>query len=447
MSAHVTKNPEGVNGPAILLEENHDLPLCRVQLTVRTGAATDPATKEDFRPGLCNFATELMRRGAGGRTRAQLDEALDNIGASIYVGCGRDSVTFEVLAIRNKLDEALGILGDVVLRPDWLENEAEKLRRELCAHLDDLRDDDNALCWRFFQRALYGDHPLGRPVSGTGESIPRLDVDGSRDWYSRFLVRSNLILGAAGDLREDELLRIWERHFGGVPAGPRRDAPTEEPPGWPDYPGQRLCLVDKPERTQSQILMGQFAPRWAEPAWLPLRVAVTAFGGTFTARLMDEVRVKRGLSYGASARTGAGRGRPMLYVHVFPSAQQTPETLELVLRLYREWAEQGLQAGEVDFAKGYLARGFAFRIETPEARLSLRTELLLCGMAQDYIETFPQRVTAVTVDEVNEAMRAYLRPDGLLTTVVGTAETLAGPIAAVPALAGVPREVLSFDSY
>ena len=124
----------------------------------------------------------------------------------------------------------------------------------------------------------------------------------------------------------------------------------------------RLTLVDKPERTQSQILIGQPAPRWQDPDFLALQVATTAFGGTFTARLMDEVRSKRGLSYGASARVGQGRGAKSLVAHVFPSLEQTPETLELVLRLWRDWVDDG-----VTDARGRASRAAIWPRASPSA--------------------------------------------------------------------------------
>ncbi|MCS6911909.1 MAG: pitrilysin family protein [Myxococcales bacterium] len=430
--------------PVYLLEENHDLPLCRLQVTVRVGAAEDPGGEGRDLAGLCNFATELMRRGAGGRTRTELDAALDHLGASLTVSAGRESVTFDLLALREKLEEASALLADVILRPDFSAEEAGKLRRELRAHLDDLRDDDSALCSRFFYRGIYGQHPLGRPIEGTAESLERLTVEDARSWHRQNLHTGTVVFGAAGDLTERELLSLCERHFRDLPTGPRPSPTLPEPT---PLSGMHLHLVDKPERTQSQILIGQLAPRWNEPHWLPLRVAATAFGGTFTARLMDEVRTRRGLSYGASARTGAGRGRPLLVVHVFPSAEQTAETLELVLRLYREWAEGGLRPEEVEFAREYLARSFAFRIETPEARLNLRTEVELAGLQADYIARFPGWVRSITPAQVDEALRAQLRPRDLLVTLVCTANALREQLQTVQALHGAVVETFSFDSF
>lgn len=432
--------------PVYLLEENHDLPLCRLQVTVRTGAGTDVregATTGAGAPlGRANFATELMLRGAGGRTRTSIDEAIDTLGGSLSVYCDHDAVTFQILALKQKLPQATEILADVLLRPDFPQDEADRLRREIAAGLDDLRDDDSSLAWRFFARALYGDHHYGRPVAGVAESLPLLDVAGARAWHAAQVRRGNLIFGAAGDITPVELEHLLQTHFGEVPAGARQDRPVPEPVA---QGGMRVVLVDKPERTQSQILIGQLAPRWGEPLYLPLYVAATAFGGTFTARLMDEVRVKRGLSYGASARVGSGRGRLGVVVHVFPSAAQTKETLELVLRLYREWAA-GLRPEEIDFAKSYLGKSYAFNIQTAEGRLGIRTKLLLCDMPPEFMRNFPQRVGAVTYGQVQEAL-TWLRPSDLLVTLVGTAETLREQVMSVPALAGAALDVPRYDSY
>lgn len=435
-----------------LLEENHDLPLCRVQVTMRSGASSDISEEGHDAErgtgcgviGATNFATELMRRGAGGMSRAALDEAVDALGASLQVLCWHDQVVFEVMALRENIDAACGLLADVLLRPEFSVDEGERLRRELQASLDDMRDDDGSLMHRFFGRELYGNHPYGRPVAGTAESMEQLSVEQARNWHRNHLTSGNVLFGAAGDLTASELTDLLGRHFSGIPAGPRRDAElkTAQAPV-----GRRLVIVDKPERTQSQIVLGHLAPAWRSPDFLPLYVATNAFGGTFTARLMDEVRSKRGLSYGASARLSTGRGARALYAHVFPSAEQTPETLELVLRLYEEWATAGLRPGELEFSRGYLQNSHAFTIQTPEDRLSLRTRLLLCNMSQDMVHGFPAQVGAVTAEDVRRAMSANLHPQDLLITLVATAKTILPQLQRIPALAGVPIEVVPFDSY
>lgn len=446
---------------ALLLEENHSLPLCRVQLTLRTGAASDlhPAAALGLDgvglPGLCNYATELQRRGAGGKTRAQLDDAIDALGASVHVTCWHDQVLFEATALREHIDAASAILADVLLRPSFTQSESEKLRRELDANLDDLRDDDGSLAGRFFARALYGDHAYAVPVGGTKDSIGRYSVDLARKWFGQYLVAGNLMFGVAGALTGEEAQALIARHFtgakSGLAPGPAQDPDFGAHAASPRATGKgrrlRVILVDKPARTQSQIYIGQLGPHWRDPQYLPLLVSTTAFGGTFTARLMDEVRVKRGLSYGASARLGTGRGVRGLVSHVMPSAEQTGETLELVLRLYREWAEGGLRPEEIDFSKGYLRKSHAFTIQTADDRLGLRTRLALCGMPESYARDFPDRIAAISAKDVRGAMDAVLRPDELVVTLVATAKTVLPQLKKIAALKHADIEVVPFDSF
>jgi zinc protease len=141
---------------------------------------------------------------------------------------------------------------------------------------------------------------------------------------------------------------------------------------------------------------------------------------------------------------GQGRGQRGLVVHVFPSLEQTPETVELVLRLFEEWAQNGLLDEEVNFAKGYLANSFAFNLATPEDRLDLRLAVAISGLPLDHAETYPARIRAVDAQAVRRSMNAHLRPQDLEICLVSTAETLRGPLEQ----AGIPvDEVVPYDSY
>jgi zinc protease len=431
---------QGPAGSLLLVEENRDLPLVRVQAALRLGAGDDPAAVD----GLTNFASELMARGAGGRSRAEIDAGFDALGTSLDIGSDYDGVTFDFTVLVEKLEAALTLIADVLLRPDFPRGEADKLKREIAAQLDELRDDDGQLVRRFFTRALYGTHPYGRTVLGTEPSLKAITLDGARRWHQSALTGGNLVFGVAGDVRSGDIAQAIGRHFAKLPSG------GGEPGARPTVArrvGLRLTLVDKPERTQSQILIGQPAPRWHDPDFLALQVATTAFGGTFTARLMDEIRSKRGLSYGASARVGQGRGAKALVAHVFPSLEQTPETLALVLKLWRDWVEDGVTDEEVAFARGYLAKSFAFSVATPDDRLELRTALELAGMPRDFADTFAARVTTVERADAVRALQRHLTARDLEIAIVSTAAELRPKLQAAGLLDGVTVDVVPYDSY
>lgn len=428
----------------LFVESNADLPLVRSVVVVRRGATLDPPNGEDGndRSGLTNFAIELMARGADGRGRLALDQAMDALGGSIEAVADHDAIYFETTVLKRNLDAALALLAAVILRPDFVEEEGEKLKRELLGQLDDMRDDDQNLARRYLQRELFAGHPYGRSLVGTKQTLSELDAAQARAWHREVVKRDRVLFGFAGDLSEAEAASLVEKHFASLPAGGTIAAPL--PPPAPTR-GRRFTIVDKPERTQSQIYFAQTAPGWTHADYPALLVATTVFGGTFTARLMNEVRSKRGLSYGASARLLNARTDKALVMHVFPSEEQTPETIALVEGLFKTWVAEGITDAELEFAKGYLAENFAFNLATPEERLDMRIAIENCSLPSDYSETYVQRIRAVTNDHVRSAMARHLRTTDLQICLTATAETLLPKLRAAKLVDEV--NVVPFDIY
>jgi zinc protease len=425
-----------------LFEPSRDIPVVRVQATVGTGSGTDPAGRE----GVARMTGEMLRRGAGGRTRADLDTALDALGADLGASVDAESVTVVGHVLARNLPPFLSILETVMLRPDFVVDEVEKLRREMRSALDEMRDDDHELCTRFFAHALYGDHAYGRPSGGTEASLQAIRREDLTGLFGRAFVGRNVFFGASGDFDEAQI----EGWFGSLMARLGAGAPPD-PVALPDPPrpqGRRMLIVDKPERTQAQVLLGHPAVRWGEPDDYPLRIAVTAFGGTFTSPLMTEVRVKRGLSYGAYAQLVHGRGRGHLQGWVFPASAQLVETLGIVLDLWEGLAQGAITDEQVAFAKAHLRGKFPLSIETPERRLSLRAALRVCGLPDDYLATYTARLSAISAEEVRAAARRYVTAGDLLVTVVATADEVRPALErAAPSLRIDAIDVVPFDSF
>jgi zinc protease len=422
----------------VITEEAHDLPLVDAYVLVRRGPADDPIGRE----GLARHAIELVKCGAGARPREELEAAFEELGASLDAHVTSDAVGLGFRVLSANADAAVTLLADVLARPRLEEAEHARLVRESLATLDDLRDDDSSLCTRFFDRAALTGHPYGRTAFGTAASLAALTRDDAARWWTGSLGAGEVIVGFAGDLdraRADALaarltadLRLSAAPLGAPP-------PIATPGG-----GRRTILVDKPERAQSQILIGHGCLRAADPDYLALHVGATVFGGMFTSRLMTEVRVKRGWSYGASARVGRARGGASFKIRVFPSAEQTPETLALVLGLFDELVAKGVTADEVVFATSYLAGTHAFDIDTASERLDRRMDALLWDLPHDPVIGFRERLAAISVEQVNAAIRKWLRPADATITVTCTADEMA------PRLAGLPVgdvRVEPFDSY
>jgi zinc protease len=186
--------------------------------------------------------------------------------------------------------------------------------------------------------------------------------------------------------------------------------------------GWRIELVDKPDRQQTQLMFGHPAVRAADPDYLPLTVAIAAFGGHgMTARLMTEVRAKRGLAYGAYMQLGQRHGVGAAAGWVFSATDKTVATLKLVLKLYVALMEKGLTAPEVEFFKRFLIGTFASEMDVPEHRLDERVSAEIAGLPVNFVDTYATRLGAVTAAEVNAAIKRHVHARDLAITMVASA--------------------------
>jgi len=410
---------EGPAGSVLIVDPSHAVPLIHVVVAARTGSAADPRGSE----GLANLAAELARRGAGGRGREELDDALANLGATLDVLIDPDATRFAGQVLARNLDPFLALLADIIVRPDFDASELERTRREILGQIDEARNDDRWLCARFFQRRLFGDHPYGRASDGTARSLARLPRNHLMAHFRSTWVGRNLVFAAAGDITPEAFRTRLERAFRGLregPPPPRIDIrPPRPPQGW------RIQLVDKPDRQQTQIMFGHVGVPAAHPDFVPLSLALAAFGGrAMNASLMDEVRTKRGLAYGAYMGPSARRGPSPIVGWVFSGAERTVTTLKLVLRLYRRFMKNGLTAERLLFFQTYLAGSSAAEMDAPDQRLRARVAAEIEGLPPDFVDTFADRIRAVTLAQVTKAIAKHVHADDLAITLVASADAM-----------------------
>jgi zinc protease len=262
-----------------------------------------------------------------------------------------------------------------------------------------------------------------------------------RRYYESELTKGNIVLGFAGDITEDQALRIGARVVERLPDGAPAADTTPDPVM---APGRRLLFVDKPERTQTQILIGGLGTAANDPDHVALTVGNAVFGGTFTSRLMQEVRSNRGWSYGAYSRMGIDRHRQSFSMWTFPGAEDAAACLTLEIELLEMLVEAGVSEDETAFIKQYLVRSHAFDIDTANKRLHQALDVELLGLPADYYSAYAKKVSAVTAEGASAAVRARLSPKDLLVVVVGTADEILEKVkAAIPGIA--QADVVSYE--
>jgi zinc protease len=428
---------EDAGGAAVLLETSRALPLVSISIGLKTGAVLDAPDKE----GSTRLLSRLMRRTAGGLEAQVIDTRIDSLGASLGADVAHSTMVFQATVISRSLNAFVDLLVDVLARPGLAEAELERLQRETLAELKDSLDDDRGLARRFFRRRFFGSHPYGRSVSGTPTSVPQISHADVKSVFQRSFVRSNLVFAFSGDLDATGASLIAQRISDALPKGP---APLDMTPEPVVVPGRRLLIVDKPERTQTQILIGCLGSNARDDDHVPLLVANTIFGGTFTARMTQEVRSKRGWSYGAYSNVPIDRQRQTFSMWTFPKADDAGPCLRLELDMLRELREKGVTKQELSWAKRYLVRSHAFAIDTAAKRVGLALDQALYDLPEDYYSRYLERVQAVTLEQANASVQNRLSVDDILVTVVGTNSVIGDAVR--EAIVGLSSaEVVPFD--
>ena len=411
----------------VIVEASPDTPLVWFDIAIRGGACTDPIGAE----GLHRHAALLARRGAGRRDRAELDETLDALGAAVEVGVSRDAVSLSGLALSRHLDAVIDLAAEILADPKCSEDEHERLLRETPQVLDEIRDDDSALATRWFDWVCSPGHPYGRTSLGTEASLTRIDRTGASELWKREVIADNLVIGLAGDIDDASAARVVARLTERLPVGARPTLTTEVP--ITPTRGRRVILVDKPDRTQAQLRIGHLSVGYGHPDTAALAIAEAVFGGMFSSRLMQEIRVKRGWSYGAGCALRRSRLPHWFEIWMAAGIDVAGSAVALTLDLFADYATKGPTDDEVDFARSYLVGAMPFHVATARQRMQLAVRDAVFDLPAGFTSRLPEELAALGASDVRAACRTHLRPDDAVTVAVTTAEQARQPLEAAGA--------------
>jgi zinc protease len=412
------------NGMTVLYVRKAELPIVQAVLLTRGGMSDDEAGL----PGLASFTAAMLDEGAGGRDALELADAIEQLGATLSTGAAWDASQVTLGVLRDRFSDAIRLMADVVIRPDFPAAEVQRLREERLTELARGRDEARVVAGNAFSSLLYGgDHPYGRLAST--ESVRRIDRAALERFHREFYRPGSATLILVGDV-DESLHPVVERAFGGWRGGAAdsRDAPAV--PAAMD--ASRIFLVDMPGAAQSEIRIGHPAVARDHPDFYALTVMNTLLGGSFTSRLMQNLRETHGYTYGAGSsfqmRRGAG---PFLA----SSAVVTAKTDSAVIEFFRELnriRDEVVPHDELERAKNYVALRLPQSFETTGQVAARIAELVIHGLPLDYYETYVERVMAVDAAEIQRVARTHLRPDRSAIVVVGDRETVESGLRALP---------------
>lgn len=414
------------NGLRILVLEDQRLPQLGIGLAVRRGAALESLDEA----GLATFTAELMGRGAGGRDALELAQVVDDLGANLDTSAGWDSLSVTVSGLSRDALTLFGVLADVVRRPRFDADEAEKVRGELLAVLEGQKDSPGTLARNAFARALYDGHRFGLPVEGSPEAVARLRAQAAREFHARVFEAGDAILYATGDVRFADVRALAEQAFGDWPRG--EVAPLPAPPPSPLPPAREVVVVDRPDLTQAQILVGHDGlARSAPDRIAALLMNEVLGGGGFSSRLMARVRAEEGLAYGVYSFFSMRRAPGPFGVSTSTRVPEARRALDLVLAELDRARQGEFSAEELEAVQRLATGRFVLGLETSSAVTEALVDLEIQDLPRDSLDTYRARVAETSLEEIQAAAGRHLHPDRAAIVVVGPAEAL------VPALEGL----------
>lgn len=402
-----------MNDQKTILEKDAGLPLLHLSLAFKRGDTVDPPGKE----GASRLLLRLMRRSVRGITPEALDEKIDAMGATLSTDASRSASSISGGCISRSTSEFLSLVEKVVNDPDFSPDEFSRLVLETQSAFTESLDNDSALARRFFVRALFRGHPYENLLGGTKNSIARVTLSDLEELYEVTFRSDQAGLALAGDVSEDLAQQTRQRFLSRLPVAGHATAVRVEPQG---PQGRQLTFVDKPERSQTQILIGCLGTHPDDEDHIALFVGHTIFGGTFSGRLSREVRGKRGWSYGAYSDLPYDRMRQGFSLWTFPQASDAADCIRLELDLLQELIENGISDEELDAAKKYLKNSHVFSVDTAAKRAALSLDRFVFELGDDYHQTYLDRIFSVSKEQVDRALRNRLSYKNLEITVLGT---------------------------
>jgi zinc protease len=396
------------NGLTLLLMPRRDLPVLAVRAQVEAGQS------RERRPGLAAFVGECLDEGAGGRGGKQIAESVESMGAALSTG----ALGAAMKCLKDDAGRCLDVLADVLIRPDFPPDVVERKRGELVSAVMAEDDDPSFTGALRLRREIYGGHPFGRRDKGGADELRAVARDDLVAHHRDLFVPRNAVIAAVGDFDVDLMQAELAARFADWKDVPPRFAP----PAPPSLGAAREIHVEQ-DREQFHVHMGHLGVRRDDPDWYALLVGdfVLGSGPGFTDRLSKKVRDEMGLAYSVHAQIarGADIEPGMFAAYVGTSPATSAQAIDAMRAEIARFIAGPIEAGEVEDARRYLLGGFVFGFETADQTAEQIVQMHRLRLGFEHPAQFVRRIEAVTVEDVQAAVRRHVFPDRLVTVTVG----------------------------
>jgi zinc protease len=401
------------NGLRVFVVTNASEPTVAVSLVIPTaGTLNDPTGM----PGVASMAATLLTQGTAKRSAEEIAETIDFVGGSLTASADEDDTSVSLNVVKKDVDLGMDLMSDVVLRPSFQQEELDRQKEQLLSSLQIDYANPSYLASAVFARVAYRGSGYGLPKDGTPDTAAKLDRTSIQKFHDHWYAPNETLIAFAGDITAEQAFATAEKYFGGwgkiaLPAV-KVGAPEK-------IAGLHFWLIDKPGAVQTQIRIGKPGIPRSNPDYIPLLVTNRIFGGGYNSRLNTEVRINKGLTYGANSSFTSLRYAGDFRAGTFTRTEATAEATRLVVDLIAKMSSGQLMPSELDFARDYLSGVYPIQSETAEQVAGRILAVAEYGLPADYNDVYPARIRSVNAEQVKGMAAGYFGANDLDLVLAG----------------------------
>ena len=405
------------NGLTVYLMEQHEVPLINISAVFPAGA-----TKDQRQYGLASLTADGLLFGTKSYTKNHIEETLDFLGASYGTSASREVATVRMSFVNKDQDEVFPILKEIIVDPVFASSELNKRKKRLLMELEQAKERPASVIGSYYNRFLYEDHVYGNPVSGTQASVSKITVSDVKAFYRTNYVPGESAIAVVGDFKTAVMKEKVKKLFAGWKSkGTSQKVPSKS---IPTHDKNRLLLVNKDNAFETRFLIGSLGIKRSNPDYVAIQVINTILGGRFTSWLNDELRVNRGLTYGARSYFNTFKNSGTFAVSSYTRTAKTIEAIDVSLEILNRLHKQGIDEETLTSAKNYIKGQYPPRYETSGSLASLLTSMFVYDFDESFINDFQKNVDEMTVVKTREIIDKYFPKDKLQFVLIGKASEI-----------------------
>ena len=404
------------NGITILVRPNPSAPVVVLEGCLRAGSVDESAEKA----GLASFTASLLSRGSASYDFDRYNEAVESVGASVSVGGGTHISDFGSESLVEDFPLMVEILADILQRPTFPPEHIERVRGQWLVRLQEREQSTRSVSFRRFNEMIYGDHPYGLSTSGYIETIQAISRDDVAGFHQDYYRPNQAIVVVSGDVEPEAVVALLESHFADWRTGAEPPSPADTIPPVAGPNDVQRKSVTMPGKVQTAVVVGCLAIARTHPDYYAVQVANNILGQFgMMGRLGENVRERQGLAYYCSSALDAdiGIGPWVAFAGVNP--QNVDQAIDSILHEFERIGQEPASDEELSDSIANMTGTLPLRLETNDGVASILLNMEWFGLGLDYLQTYPERIRAITKEDVQRVAADYLRTDSYTLVTAG----------------------------